>query len=113
MEIATGDGFRVGSPIDHAKEKWMKSSSYLKRSVSNRQVTRPKMKEWRRVLLNSEHDWVQYKGLWGVKSWLSEESGPPGPRWERPQKDAAGVKERARWGRPLEWLAELEKGSMA
>ncbi len=109
MEIATGDGFRIGLQIDHAKEKWMRSSSYLKRVMSNRKVTHPKVKEWRRVLLNSEHDWVQYKGLWGVKSWLGEESGPPGPCWDRPKKKQVGVKERLRWGSPLKWLEQLEK----
>ena len=111
MEIASGDGYRVGLQIDHAREKWMKSSSYLKRVMSNRKVAHPKVKEWRRVLLNSAHDWVQYKGLWGVKSWLGEESGPPGPRWERPKKDQAGVQERVRWGSPLKWLEELEKNA--
>ena len=24
--------------------------------------------------------WVQYKGLWGVKSLLNDESSPPGPQ---------------------------------
>lgn len=109
MEIATGDGFRIGLQMDHAKEKQMRSGSYLKRNISNRKVAHPKLKEWRRALLNSECDWVQYKGLWGVKSWLGEESGPPGPRWERPQKNQVGVRERARWGSPLEWLEQLEK----
>jgi hypothetical protein len=109
MEIATGDGVRIGLQVDHVREKWMKSSSYLKRVMSNRKVTHPKVQEWRRVLLNSEHDWVQYKGLWGVKSWLGEESGPPGPRWDRPKKKQTGVKERIRWGSPLKWLEQLEK----
>ncbi len=109
MEMATGDGFRIGRKTAHLREHFLKSDSYLKRNKSNRQTTRPKMNEWRRVVLNSEHDWVQYKGLWGVKSWLVEESGPPGPKWDRPEKGQAGVRERKRWGRPLEWLAELEE----
>jgi hypothetical protein len=87
----------------------MISSSYLKRVKSDRQTTCPKIKEWRRIHLNSELDWVQYRGLWGVKSLLTEESGPPGPKWDRPKKDQADVLERKRWGKPLEWLAELEK----
>ena len=61
------------------------------------------------MLLNSEPDWVQYKGLWGVKSLLKDESGPPGPKWEKPEKGQVGVKERVRWSSPLDWLAELEK----
>jgi hypothetical protein len=111
LELATGDGFRIGYQGDTLREGVMKSSSYLKRIMSDRKTTRPKISEWRRILMNSELDWVQYKGLWGVKSWLIEESGPPGPKWDRPKKDQVGVNERKRWGRPLDWLAELEKHS--
>jgi hypothetical protein len=109
MEIATGDGFRVGFQGDNLRERVMKSSSYLKRIMSERRTSRPKAREWRRVLLQPEPDWVQYKGLWGVKSLLKDESGPPGPKWDRPNKERAGVSERKRWGRPLEWLEELEE----
>ncbi len=109
MEIASGDGFRVGPYSDTAKEGETQSSRVLKRVMSRRKTTLPGSHEWKRVLLNSEHDWVQYKGLWGVKSWLGEESGPPGPRWDRPKKKQPGVKERARWGSPLKWLEQLEK----
>jgi hypothetical protein len=109
MELATGDGFRIGFQGDYLREGMMMSKSYLKRVMSDRKTTRPKNTEWNRVLLNSEPDWVQYKGLWGVKSWLKEESGPPGPKWDRPMKDQVGVNERKRWGRPLDWLAELER----
>jgi hypothetical protein len=111
MEMATGDGFRIGCRGDYLRERVVKSASYLKRSKSDRKTTHPMTTEWQRVLLNSEHDWVQYKGLWGVKSWLMEESGPPGPQWDRPKKDQVGVNERTRWGKPLDWLAELEKSS--
>jgi hypothetical protein len=109
MEMATGDGFRAGYQGDNLREGVMKSSSYLKRIMSDRKTTRPIIKEWRPILLNSELDWVQYKGLWGVKSLLKEESGPPGPKWDRPRKDQVGANERKRWGRPLDWLAELEE----
>ena len=109
MEMATGDGFRIGYREAHLREHFMKSDSYLKRNKSDRKTTRPKMNEWRRILLNSEPDWVQYMGLWGVKSWLVEESGPPGPKWNRPGKNQIGIHERTRWGKPLDWLAELEK----
>ncbi|MBI3162038.1 MAG: hypothetical protein HYZ23_05995 [Chloroflexi bacterium] len=112
MEIASGDGHRIGIHAeDSPRERTMRSSSYLKRVMSDRKTTRPQIKEWRKVVLNPEPDWVQYKGLWGVKSFLREESGPPGPKWDRPQKDRPGVCERVRWGRPLEWLAKLEKQS--
>lgn len=108
MEIATGDGFRIGYPADISREGMMKSSSYLKRVMSNRKTTHPNVKEWECILLNSEPDWVKYKGLWGVKSFLKDESGPPGLKWDRPRKNEVGVKERKRWNRPLDWLAELE-----
>jgi len=111
LEMATGDGFRVGYQGDSLREGVMISRSYLKRNKSDREMTYPKIKEWRQVLLNSRLDWVQYKGLWGVKSWLTEESGPPGPKWDRPRKDRVGINKRKRWGKPLDWLAELEKKS--
>ena len=111
MELASGDGFRLGFQGNNLLEGVVKSSSYLKRSMSDRKTTRPKIKEWRRVLLNPEPDWVQYKGLWGVKSLLKEESGPPGPKWDRPRKDQIDVNERIRWSKPLDWLAELEAHS--
>ena len=112
MEIASGDGCRIGWEGDHLREAKMRSSSYLKRIMSNRKTTHPSTKTWRRVVLNPEPDWVQYKGLWGVKSWLREESGPPGPKWDRPKKNQMGVQERIRWGKPLEWLVQLEKRSL-
>jgi hypothetical protein len=108
MEMATGDGLRIGYQGDHLREGVMISKSYLKRVMSERKTTHPKIKEWSCVLLNSEPDWVQYKGLWGVKCSLREESGPPGPKWDKPKKGEVGVNERKRWGRPLDWLAELE-----
>jgi len=110
-EIATGDGFRIGYQGDTLREGVMISKSYLKRVLSDRKTTHPKIKEWRCILLNSKLDWVQYRGLWGVKSLLKEESGPPGPKWNRPEKNQSGVNRRTRWSKPLEWLAELEKNS--
>lgn len=109
FEIATGDGFRVGPHEEFVPEPSKSSSQFLKRDKSRRETTPPAQNEWRRILLNFDCEWVQYKGLWGVKSWLNEESGPPGPRWERPKKNQPGVTERIRWGQPLKWLEELEK----
>jgi hypothetical protein len=111
MEIATGDGLRIGFQGRNSMEPMIKSSSYLKRVMSERKVALPPTREWKCILLNSEPGWVQYKGLWGVKSMLGEESGPPGPKWDKPRRKQAGVSERIRWGRPLEWLARLEKNS--
>ena len=107
MEIATGDGFRIGYEGDHKHEEVGRSTSYLKRVMSNREVTHPASREWKQILLSPEPDWIQYQGLWGVKSILADESGPSGPKWRRPDKYFT-VHPRKRWESPLEWLRELE-----
>jgi hypothetical protein len=107
LEIATGDGFRIGYAGDPKGEEIGRSSSYLKRVMSNRKVVHPASHEWKQVLLSPEPDWVQYKGLWGVKSLMKDESGPPGPKWDRPDK-LFSVYPRKRWEKSLEWLTELE-----
>ena len=109
MEIATGDGFRIGFDGDIKYEPVGMSSSYLKRVMSNREVTHPQSSEWKQVVLDPEPDWVQYQGLWGVKSPLREESGPPGPKWDRPNK-LFQIHPRKRWDQALEWLMELQRG---
>ena len=108
LEIATGDGFRVGCEGDPQHEPIGISSSYLKRVKSNREVTHPTSNQWKQVLLDPEPGWVHYQGLWGVKSALRDESGPPGPKWDRPNK-MFEVHPRKRWGHELEWLMELEE----
>jgi len=112
MEIATGDGFRIGYEGDPRRESIGRSSSYLKRVMSDRKVARPQSRQWKQVVLSPEPDWVQYKGLWGVKSLMKDESGPPGPKWDRPDKLFA-VYPRKRWDKSLEWLNELEKVFMS
>jgi len=107
MEIATGDGFRIGVHGDHEHEEVGRSSSYLKRVMSDREVTHPPSRVWMQILLSDETKWVEYKGLWGVKSMLKDESGPPGPKWDRPDK-LFSIHPRKRWECPLEWLKELE-----
>ncbi len=107
LEIATGDGFRIGYESNPKSEEIGRSSSYLKRIMSNRKVVHPRLHEWKQVLLSPEPEWVKYKGLWGVKSLLKDESGPPGPKWDRPDK-LFGVYPRKRWEKSLEWLKELE-----
>jgi hypothetical protein len=107
MEIATGDGFRIGVDGDRRREAIGRSSSYLKRIMSNRPVTHPSLSTWKQVILSPELEWVQYQGLWGVKSRLADESGPPGPKWRRPDKFFM-IHPRTRWESPLEWLRELE-----
>ena len=112
LEIATGEGFRIGYEGDPKREKIGISSSYIKRVMSNRQVAHSKSRQWKQVLLNPEPEWVNYQGLWGVKSMLKDESGPPGPKWDRPDKLFA-VYPRKRWDKSLEWLTELENILMA
>jgi hypothetical protein len=112
LEIATGDGFRIGYEGDSRTEAIGRSSSYVKRVMSNRKVVHPASRQWKQVLLDPEPEWVNYKGLWGVKSLLKDESGPPGPKWDRPDKLFA-VYPRKRWEKSLEWLSELETILMA
>jgi hypothetical protein len=107
MEIATGDGLRLGVDGDHKHEEVGRSSSYLRRVMSNRPVTPPGSAFWKQVMLSPELDWIQYQGLWGVKSMLADESGPPGPKWRRPDKFFM-IYPRQRWEVPLEWLRELQ-----
>ena len=108
MEIATGDGFRIGADSDRRHEEVGRSSSYLKRVMSTRPVTHPSSSVWKQVILSPELEWVQFQGLWGVKSRLADESGPPGPKWRRPDKFFM-IYPRQRWDSPLEWLRELEQ----
>jgi hypothetical protein len=112
LEIATGDGFRIGYEGNARSEAIGRSSSYIKRIMSDRKVVHPKSRQWKQVLLDPEPDWVNYKGLWGVKSLMKDESGPPGPKWDRPDKLFA-VYPRKRWEKSLEWLTELENILMA
>jgi len=109
MEIVTGDGLRIGVQGRTAEEPIEQSVDFLKKVVSDRPTTLLPNREWQRNLLNSEPGWVQYKGLWGVKSFLGEESGPPGPKWDRIKKGNKDLTQRVRWEKPLEWLAELEQ----
>lgn len=108
MEIASGDGFRIGIQGRTRIEPFLISADYLKDIMSEREKMHPSINEWKRILLNSEPGWVQYKGLWGVKSWLNDESGPPGPKWDKLKKRQTEVRQRVRWEKPLQWLDELE-----
>jgi hypothetical protein len=107
LEIATGDGIRIGYEGDYRREEIGISSSYLKRVMSNRKVVHPRTRAWKQLLLSPEPDWVCYKGLWGVKSLMKDESGPPGPKWDRPDKLFA-IYPRKRWDKSSEWLQELD-----
>lgn len=99
MEIPTGEGFRIGIEGNIMKEVIGRSTSYLKRIMSNRKVIHPDAKTWYSVLLSAEYEWIEYKGLWGVKSLLENESGPSGSKWDRPHKGQP-PKPGMRWARP-------------
>lgn len=62
---------------------------------------------WEPVILTEPlPGWVEYRGLWGVRAWMADESGPPGPKWDRP--DLWAQFPRLRWAKPLLWLQQLE-----
>ena len=52
LEIATGDGFRIGYEGNPRSEEIGRSSSYLKRVMSNRKVVHPKSRQWKQVVLD-------------------------------------------------------------
>jgi hypothetical protein len=62
---------------------------------------------WTPVVLEEKlPGWVNFQGLWGVKSFLKDESGPTGPMWGRWEIGAQFP--RLRWQWPLQWLEVLE-----
>ncbi len=86
MEIATGDGFRIGCEGD-AQTRTDRHIKQLSQAGHVRPEGGPStLARVEAGCFNPEPDWVQYKGLWGVKSFLKDESGPPGPKWDRPDK---------------------------
>jgi hypothetical protein len=63
-------------------------------------------------------DWARFRGLWGQKTLLKDESGPPGPKWERAgheveEGDEEALKEcegcRLYWAHPLHWRNKVRK----
>lgn len=60
---------------------------------------------WSPVVLDAGQPWIDYRGLWGLRSLLRNESGPPGPQWERgenlPRRERLDGRRRAGWERPL------------
>ncbi len=115
MEYASGDGIRIGYGGLASAEKVIDSEEFLLDRKSQRQVTLPDQLEWDCVLLDPEPDWVGYQGLWGVRSMIHplipDESGPPGPKWNRVQKGQGSPQQRTRWQDPLGWLRTLESNS--
>ncbi len=134
-EKACGDGLRIGVPGVIGKEEicnhW---AGFL---ADRRTMTAEELPEWHLIMLNESPGWLEFQGLWGNKSTLPDEAGPPGPKWGRPyswtdrikavaqrlqqrrhpgvpaycspphQVPLPGVKQRIRWARPLDWKDEL------
>ncbi|MFQ5348934.1 MAG: hypothetical protein ACE5EG_00665 [Thermoanaerobaculia bacterium] len=53
--------------------------------------------------------WIEYPGLWGLRTLLRNESGPPGPKWEReenvPRAERGAPRLRSSWEKPAGPLA--------
>ena len=61
--------------------------------------------DWSPVVLDAGQPWIDYPGLWGLRALLRNESGPPGPQWEREENlprrlRRAGCRRQA-WENPL------------
>ena len=60
---------------------------------------------WSPLLLDGNQPWIDYRGLWGLRSLLRNESGPPGPQWEReenlPRRERQAGRRRQAWEDPL------------
>ncbi len=61
--------------------------------------------EWTAAILDGGQSWIDYQGLWGLRSLLRNESGPPGPQWEREENLLRSERESGRrrlaWENPL------------
>ncbi len=109
-EYATGDGIRIDCPED-ATIDTLDSDRFLKTERYARKTKHPSRLLSRIELLSAADEWVEYQGLWGVSSLLADESGPPGPKWNR----AVGGNRptpRLRWAEPLLWLDQLENAAI-
>lgn len=81
-DVADGEGLVIGpeSPPDVEAER---------------------RREWRPVLIGDDTSWVAFEGLWGLRTRLRNESGPPGPKWKREEDRRPGVPdERLAWSDP-------------
>jgi hypothetical protein len=115
-EFATGDGHRIGAPGDLMKEE-IAFSGHKLTLERRKEVCKPERHAWQVQLIprDSLPPWVKYQGLWGIKSLLPDESGPPGPKWDRVSMTDAFLKyvkvpqPRRRWKNPLKWRLCLEK----
>jgi hypothetical protein len=115
-EFHAGDGNRIGAPGDLMQEDIAFSGNLLT-PERKKEVCQPQEYSWELQLIqrDSMPPWTEYQGLWGIKSLLSDESGPPGPKWDRISMKNAFLKyeskprQRLRWEQPLHWLEHLQK----
>ena len=109
-EIASGDGLRIGAPGDLTKEE-IAFSGYQLTPDRKKEVRPPEKFDWTIETFprDSLPAWVEYPGLWGIKSLLADESGPPGPKWGRVGMLDSFLKyrkhpdPRRRWKDSLKW----------
>ncbi|MFQ5409807.1 MAG: hypothetical protein ACE5FI_15465 [Anaerolineales bacterium] len=111
-DYATGDGVRIGFAVsedDLAREAVLQRADYINNDELP-DTCAPERLAWKtnEPLSDPLPPWVEYKGLWGIRSALVNESGPPGPKWDRVPKGAAQPEERIRWKDPLAWKHSLE-----
>lgn len=131
LEHACGDGISVGN-VQIEVESREQDARYASRVPIQTQQTRQRntfpnvdaeQLEWDcRLLMQQEHYWLDYRGLWGHKTILKDESGPMGPKFKRIESSkqqrelitritggeaipsAEGKEYRPRWGTPLRWM---------
>jgi hypothetical protein len=109
-EFATGDGLRIGAPGDLSQEEIAFSGNMLTPD-RKKEVRQPEQFDWLIEILPRETlpPWTEYPGLWGIKSLLADESGPPGPKWGRVGMLDSFLKyhknpnPRRRWKDSLKW----------
>ncbi|MCB9433669.1 MAG: hypothetical protein H6668_16985 [Ardenticatenaceae bacterium] len=116
LEYATGDGLRIGcstETTDFSDEYKISRNLPLRETkrestLGNCAATKGEFANLRWVCHSldeqPEPGWLEFKGRWGRWVRLADESGPPGPKWDRHGN------ERLRWGSSkggLEWLETL------
>lgn len=71
------------------------------------EVAAKRHKEWSPVVVGDGVPWIDFEGLWGLRTLLKNESGPPGPKWKREEDRARGESNvRLAWSDPPAWLKE-------
>jgi hypothetical protein len=110
------------TPIRHAKEHPNGRGLILGPGRPTFAASVQPYKPWDEPGLLSDADlpaWVEFHGLWGLKTRLKDESGPPGPKWERAghkvsPEDAPYFQGhmgcRLYWAHPWRWRDKARRG---